>query len=298
MEQIVLENEVLRIHVCPVLGGKIISFYLKAKDFELAAQRSKEQHGAMRKKGDSFAPYAYGMDDAFPNINSEKVEWNERQLLYPDHGEIWGAEFETEWQSSESVCLSWHSSVFHYSFQKKMWLNENTLHIRYHIVNQGKEDFPCIWTWHGLVTYEQDMELFLPKDLTHYRNVLDSSLLGAEGMVYPLNNDVYDFRKIPDPKACNIVKYYGDTSTSIGHCGVYYPSSDVAYYLDYDARKLPYLGVWITAGGFQGDYNCALEPTNGYYDSIDRASKNQKLLVLKQGEALDFTIRLTLQEGK
>lgn len=301
MEQIILDNETLKVSICPWLGGKITSFYLKSKDFELAAQCSKAQRdakNAVRKKRDSFAPYAYGMDDAFPNINGEKVEWNQRQLFYPDHGEIWKAQFEVEKHSAESVGLFWRSPVFHYLFQKNMWLDGSTLYIRYQITNEGGDDFPCIWTWHGLVTYEQDMELFLPEDLTHYRNVLDGELLGKEGKVYPLQNDVYDFLKTPDPKICNIVKYYGEKSTQIGHCGVYYPSRDVVYYLDYDARKLPYLGVWITAGGFQGDYNCALEPTNGYYDSIDKARKNRKLPVLRQGESLEFTIGLTLQAGK
>lgn len=301
MEQIILDNEFLRISICPALGGKITSFYLKAKDFELAAQCDKSHYDikdAISKEKDSFAPYAYGMDDAFPNINSEEIEWNRHQLSYPDHGEIWQAEFNVKSYSSVSVSLVWRSEAFHYLFQKDMRLDGNTLRIQYHITNEGKEDFPCIWTWHGLVTYEQDMELILPEDLTHYLNVLDGDLLGKEGCVYPLHNDVYDFEKAPDPNICNMVKYYGEKSTQTGHCGVYYPSKDVTYYLDYDAHKLPYLGVWITAGGFQGDFNCAIEPTNGYYDSIDKAGKNQKLPVLRQAESLDFTIELTLQTGK
>lgn len=140
--------------------------------------------------------------------------------------------------------------------------------------------------------------MFLPEDLTHFRNVLDGGFLGKEGKVYSLQNDIYDFQKMPDPDICNQVKFYGDKSIQIGRCGVYYPSKDIVYCLDYDANILPYLGVWITAGGFQGDYNCALEPANGYYDSIGKANKNHKLPVLKNGEPLEFTIGLTLREGK
>lgn len=301
MKQIVLDNDVLRISICPAFGGKITSFYLKTRDFELAAQCSKEQHDmndGVRKKIDSFAPYAYGMDDAFPNINSENVDWNQKQFFYPDHGEIWKASFEVMHQSVNRVDLSWRSSLFCYLFQKSLWLEGSTLYIRYHIKYEGEDDFPCIWTWHGLITYEQDMELLLPEDLTHFRNVLDGGFLGKEGKVYPRRNDVFDFHRMPDPGVCNQVKYYGEESTHIGHCGVYYPSRDIIYCLDYDAAKLPYLGVWVTAGGFQGDYNCALEPANGYYDSIGKANKNNKLPILKYGESLDFTIGLTLQEGK
>lgn len=179
-----------------------------------------------------------------------------------------------------------------------MYLEKDTLIIDYHIVNQGNGELPCIWTWHGLVFYEQDMELLLSENIKHYRNVLDGSLLGKEGKVYSVQNDIYDFSKMPNPKICDMVKYYGEEPSATGHCGIYYPSRNVSYHLEYDAQKLPYLGVWITAGGMQGDYNCALEPTNGYYDSIGKADKNHKLPVLCVEEVLDFTLMLTLREGK
>ena len=141
MQQITLENEVLRIIICPSLGGKITSFFLKEKDFELAAQSSKEQEDARcrmeeKKERSSFAPYAYGMDDAFPGISGEEVEWNNRRLLYPDHGEIWKEEFQILEQEANRVSLCWHSPAFHYQYVKNMRLEKNTLIIQYHIQNE------------------------------------------------------------------------------------------------------------------------------------------------------------------
>lgn len=294
MRQIVLENDVLKVKLSPSLGGKITSFFLKEKKFELAAQGKEMQHQVK----DSFAPFAYGMDDTFPNINEEAIEWKGRKLYYPDHGEIWKAEFKISEHIQSSVSLTWHSTAFQYLFEKTMCLEKNILKVQYHIVNEGDDELPCIWTWHGLIRYEQDMEFLLPEGVNHYRNVLSGCILGEEGKVYPAQNGVYDFARMPNPDCCNMVKYYGVESGITGHCGVYYPSDDVSYYLDYDAQKLPYFGVWITAGGFQGDYNCALEPSNGYYDSISKANKNQKLPVLKKGEILDFMFELSLKEGK
>lgn len=303
MKQLTLENDVLRVTVCPSLGGKITSFYLKEKEFELAAQSSEAQcearHRMLEKSViDSFGPYAYGMDDCFPNVDGELVEWKNRKLFYPNHGEIWNHEFVIQERADDRVSLSWYSTVFDYLYEKKVRLEKNTLSIQYHIVNTGDEELPCIWTWHGLVLYEQDMEILLPESITHYRNVLDESVLGTEGSVYPVQNDVYDFSRMPNPDICNMVKYYGEEPSVMGRCGIYYPSKDVSYHLKYDACKLPYFGVWITAGGMQGDYNCALEPTNGYYDSIGKANKNQKLPVLSKGEILNFTLELTLKEGR
>jgi len=303
MKQIVLENENLKVVLHPHLGGKITSFYLKEKDFELAAESSQEQTQVRSRmeaenRRDNFAPYAYGMDDAFPNVNQEMIDWDGRKLHYPDHGEIWSADFEICEQTLDKVRIRWHSLEFNYSYEKCMKLNGHTLEIEYQIENYGNEELPCIWTWHGLLRYEQDMEIILPEKVGHYRNVLDDCILGEEGTVYPLQNDVYDFTKMLNPEECNMIKYYNEEDVTDGHCGIYYPTQNVSHYLDYDAKIFPYLGIWITAGGFQGDFNVALEPTNGYYDRISKARDNQKLPILRAGEELDFTIKFTLREGR
>ena len=299
MKQLVLENENLKIVIHPYLGGKITSFYLKEKEFELSAQSSQEQAQARNRveaenRRDNFAPYAYGMDDAFPNVNQEVIDWEGRMLSYPDHGEIWSADFDICEQSSDEVRIRWQSPEFNYLYEMCMKLNGHTLEIEYHIVNHGKEELPCIWTWHGLLRYEQDMEIILPKNVLYYRNVLDDCILGKEGMVYPLQNGVYDFTRMPNPVECDMVKYYNEEDVTEGHCGIYYPTQNVSHYLDYDAKMFPYLGIWITAGGFQGDFNAALEPTNGYYDRMSKARDNQKLPVLQTGEKLSFTLKLML----
>ncbi len=303
MQEFLLENENLKIRILPCRGGKITSFYLKNKEFELAAQSSQEQYQIrcqMEAEGErgSFAPYAYGMDDAFPNVNQEIVEWKKRKLSYPDHGEIWSAAMEIFEQTSDKIRMKWDSPIFDYSYEKCMRLNEHTLEIEYHIVNEGKEELPCIWTWHGLLRYEQDMMITLPGNVAYYRNVLEGCILGKEGTVYPVQNEIYDFTKMPNPPECNMIKYYNEEDVTEGHCGIYYPTQNVSHYIDYDAKVFPYLGIWITAGGFQGDYNAALEPTNGYYDRISKARENQKLPVLHAGEKLDFTLKLTLKEGR
>lgn len=124
MKQLTLENDIIRVIVCPSLGGKITSFYLKEKEFELVAQSSEAQYEARcrmseRNVIDSFGPYAYGMDDCFPNNDSELVEWKNRKLVYPNHGEIWKEEFTIQEKTGDSVCLSWYSAALDYFYEKK-----------------------------------------------------------------------------------------------------------------------------------------------------------------------------------
>lgn len=38
----------------------------------------------------------------------------------------------------------------------------DTLRFHYYIENTGQDSFPCLWTFHGLVRYEEDMEIIHP----------------------------------------------------------------------------------------------------------------------------------------
>lgn len=287
----VLENNLLRIEIQPNMGGKITSFYHKEKKFELSAQSNKKME-ELPGFCAGFGPYAFGMDDAFPNIDAEIIDWKGNSISYPDHGEIWAAEFRIMAQSSDCAVLLWESPMgYHYT--KTLQLAQNTLRIHYEIENNSNKELPCFWTWHGLMRYEEDMEIILPEGITHCRNVLSGPELGEAGTVYPINGH-YDFTKVPGTDSKTMSKFYAEHPVKSGRCGLRYPSQNTKCIMEYDPKILPYWGFWITAGGFQGDYNCAMEPTNGFYDSISTAMKNGKLPLLASGERMAFKIKITL----
>lgn len=309
MEKI-LENECLRVVITPGFGGKITSLFHKENLFEAAAQLGDKERMISRQ---GFARYAYGMDDAFPNIDAEELLWNGRKRRYPDHGEIWNADFTVLSQGQDFVRMVWESETFSYRYEKEVYLLSNMLALRYHITNIGEEELPAIFTWHGLMRYEEDMEILLPKGVGQCQNVLSERILGAPDTVYPYDNPVHNFCRVPPADSFRAIKYYlepgeeekgkpnslddfltGREESLTAISGLYYPSQGMYCMLHYDVKKLPYLGVWITAGGFESDYNCALEPSNGFYDGIGRAAENRRLPVLAPGEAMDFELLVSL----
>ncbi len=313
--QVILENEILRVVSLPFMGGKITSLFHKEKSFEAAAQADENAHrrlvggdGILWLERQGFARYAYGLDDAFPNIDEEDFAWNGKQRHYPDHGEIWNANFRIMEQDKDFLRLCWESADFDYRYEKELRLAGNSLRMHGRISNIGEDALPAIWTWHGLMRYEEDMEILLPEGTKQCRNVLEDDMLGEADTVYPCKSTAYDFTKVPPADSGRAVKYYVEPETAMGGaesfspacCGFFYPSSKMRILLRYDAKKLPYLGVWITAGGFLGDYNCAIEPSNGFYDSIGRAAKNHRLPVLAPGETMEFELEVSLcpQEEK
>lgn len=297
---IILEDKLVKVIVLPEIGGKIASVYNKPKAFELLFQNKEETY----KKAniyDSFEKFdASGFDDAFPSIDQGMVKVGEALVKYPDHGEIWSMKFQYETEG-EKLILSCSSSILSYNYIKVLSLKDGVLKIRYEITNHGAADIPCLWAMHCLIRCEEDMRLIFPGGTQEVRNVFGSRHLGKLDKIHPYpvtvsedGNSFYLDRIFPEA-ANKCEKYYVNGEVSEGVAGAYYPGKDVNYRVYFDREKLPYLGFWLTEGGFRGDYNCAMEPANGFYDSIDIAVREKAIYILKAGGKLEFELKIEVK---
>lgn len=298
-EAVVLENDRLRCVCLPEHGGKIASLYRKDKAFELLFQNPRKNY-RKAKPGAAFGDYeACGFDDAFPNIDAGKVRTARGETDYFDHGEIWTAPF-TVSAEPDGISLTYASPFLGYRYQKRLSLEGEALTLRYAISNESAYAFPCIWACHCLVNVHPEMNILFPRGVNCVQNVFDSPLLGEAGALYRFPVDLaadgeqYDCSGALDAKRASMLKIYCADAVREGLCGYRYPAQGVEALFTYDAPKLPYLGFWATAGGYRGDVNCALEPTNGFYDSIELAQKNGKCGELKPGETLEFSLQISV----
>jgi galactose mutarotase-like enzyme len=296
---VVLENDSLKVIVLTE-GAKFVSVYRKDKAFELLFQGNEAPDV---QKG--LAPLdrqfvATGFDDCFPTIHACKTSVEGEMIHYPDHGETWRLGFEYRIQG-ESLILSCNSTILPYHFEKIVSLSGDTVAINYHITNTGSFDFPCIWAMHCLINCEEDMQLSFPLGTKQVLNVNENRYLGKVGVTHPFpathTPEGKEFRldRVLSSDSDNCNKYYVKGRVAEGKCGAYYPSKDVRYTVRFDSERLPYLGFWVTEGALDGDYNCALEPTNGYYDDINTARRENGLYILKTDGTLQFGIEMELK---
>lgn len=295
-----VKNDVLRCVILPNHGGKVVSICRRENGFELLFQNPCDKF----KKAHLGSPFeefeACGFDDAFPSIDSGYVVVGSKIIEYPDHGEIWSARFDCNMQG-ESLYLKYRSNFLGYFYEKWFTLKDDRLTCSYRITNQGSEPFPYIWACHCLVTYMPDMRLIYPDGTKAIEVAADSKFLGAATTIHPFPeviNGAYDFTRVPKPDPDRMEKYYVSETVEKGNCGYRYPSAQMAAELEYDAKKLPHLGFWITTGGYRGDQNCAFEPAVGYYDSIETAMKNNSLKWLNPGETISFDLNIRLYPWK
>ena len=291
-EALILENNLLKAVILPAHGGKVASLWYRPAQFELLFQNPK---GLFRKArcGDDFSQFeACGFDEAFPTVDACTVQVGGRQVAYPDHGELWSAVF-TAWREGDAVRLAFDSPLLGYRYEKRFSLDGSTLVCDYHIHNPTGDGIPALWVCHALVRGERSMRLLLPREVTQVENTFASGWLGAAGRLlpYPSAQGPRGPIQLDQMPEDGQLKFYAHGRVTAGWCGYDYPDQGVRVLLRSDPQTLPYLGFWATAGGYRGDVNCALEPANGYYDSIPNALARQACPILKAGESWTIQLR-------
>lgn len=291
--KIIIDNGVLHTEIIPGQGGKISSLYITGKKCELLFQPPHSDYG-IPGHGAAFAEYAAaGFDDAFPNIDAEEFTFEGNIIKYNDHGDIWTTPMEA-YLKKDSAVVHTENSV--YSFKKSIRLDENKLIVEYTIKNISDRVFPCFYTMHCLFRCTEDMRITFPDEVTTVENAYPSERLGAVGTLhsFPVTESSTDLSRVRRADSGKYEKFYAQGRIINGSCGLYYPSDGIRVRVNWDTVNLPYLGFWVTEGGFRSDYNCAIEPSSGYYDSVSRAVKNNKLWYMKPGEEKRFEICITV----
>jgi hypothetical protein len=185
--------------------------------------------------------------------------------------------------------------MHNYIFERHITLNGNEVNLAYRITNKDNGLLYGLWAFHGLVAVDEQTEILLP-GVDKVINVHDSALLGDVDSLhsYPVNAARIDLSKIAPASTKKSEKYYVNGPLQEGNCSLLLNKKQLEYQLLFNPKKLPYLGVWINEGGFKNEYNVALEPCNGFYDTAEMAAKNGTLTPLKPGQSITFNLNIVL----
>lgn len=286
MNSIVLESELLKLSILPELGFKIASIIYKPKMKEFLFQPTLGKYD-IPSYGDSFEKYdTSGMDEMLPTIDpctypAGAYEGN----ILPDHGDLWSLPWNASIIDNKVLGLVKLNSL-PLEFQKNVSIeNQNTIRMDYKLKNLSKDKTHYLWALHGLNQFNDHTKFIFSEDMIDVLNVANDEDLSIIDLKYLKNYE--------DKKAH---KYYFTNKIKSGVVGLDYTDERLKYIINYDPQINPYLGVWITKGGFKGEYNCALEPSNGFYDDLNRAYYNNKLSSLNSWEEREWTIFIEIKE--
>ncbi|CDF58801.1 hypothetical protein [Thermobrachium celere] len=299
LDGIKVENEYISLIILPKLGAKIASLIYKPQNFEVLAQPTLNRY-TLAEYGDKFEKYdTSGIDEMYPTIDECVYPYDGYDRKMPDHGELWSIPWKVEVINDEIVC-SVSGVNFKYEFERRIKLDKNIIRLNYKVKNTGTCQLYGLWAFHGLVACDDESKILL--DAEKVMNVHKSSVYGDVGNIhlFPETYDVIGKKVRVDrigPRTLEKTeKFYVYGEIKKGEAGLTLNKNKLLYKLLFPKDKIPYLGVWINEGGFKGEYNCALEPSNAFYDSVEIAKEYGKIKPLGVNEEETWYLDIVLEE--
>ncbi|MCX6225550.1 MAG: hypothetical protein NTV01_12505 [Bacteroidia bacterium] len=278
-KSIVLESPKMRAEFIPDPGGKLASLINKETGYEYLVQRKNPIYRDQPFGGLFVDAECSGFDDMFPTIdtcNYENEPWKGVEMA--DHGEVWSLPWEYS-ADKISLHLSVHGVRFSYKLEKTIcFSNENSLRIDYTLKNYSPFDFEFLWAGHLMINLEEGTQLNVPEDCKQAVTVLTNGQR-AFGDInnWPLFRDNIGNTHRADlsgPKSIGrFEKYYFNNRLKDGWCELRYPDNKNKLKVSFPVNMVPYLGILMNEGGWDGLYNIIIEPCTVCYDRPDVAKK-------------------------
>jgi galactose mutarotase-like enzyme len=264
-----LSSSGISVEVVPALGGKIVS--LK----RVGGREWMWQPGAERKlfrnaPSDAFEKSTLtGWDECLPTI--APCTWKGRAL--PDHGEVWARPWTVAHRDDQSLTMAIDLPVSPFRFTRTLRVEGSSLTASYTLENRGAADEAYLWAVHPLFRIEEGDRIELPASTR--------KLLGEPAWLKTL-----DLSSVP----ARCAKLFASPLEE-GRAAAVNDRTGERLAITWDVRENDVLGLWLTRGGWHGHHHLALEPANGFPDSL---ADHQKCAVLKAGATRSWSVTFTI----
>ncbi|RME44119.1 MAG: DUF5107 domain-containing protein [Chloroflexi bacterium] len=307
-DALLLENETIRIIVVPHIGAKLVSLFDKRSGREWLVD-SGDRPLKPIPYGASFVEQDMsGWDEMFPTIVpcSYPAPGTRSGVHLPDHGEVWALPWTIEAATSRALQLSVDGVALPYRLTRTLsFIAHDGLEMHYKVVNLGEEPMPYIWAAHPQFVCSEGAEIRFPPAIREVCNTIPAEWGWGEPesrfdwpeAINPRGRRVR-LDQVGPPSLQQGRKFFTLPDARPGWAGlIRQPHADWLR-LEWDPERVPYLSVWVDEGALSHESVVALEPTTGFYDSLEVAWNKGLVTILEPGETQTWTLRVRLGTGE
>jgi hypothetical protein len=277
-----LEGEAIRVVILPELGTKMASLVHLRTGRELLYQRADWPTLRRPPYGADFSQYDLsGFDEMFPTIDVCRYPggaWD--GTLLPDHGEVWAVPWESR-VDGDSLVTHVHGWRLPYRLEKRVRLvGDAAVRLDYTAANLAGEDLNVLWAAHPLCVCNESTRIVLPPGVSSVVNAFPGSqrfarygALADWPEMTTRTGERSRLDRIGPPTLRRSEKYWVDGPVSAGWAAFHHADTGEAIGFAWPVETVPYLGVWVTEGGYAGHYHAALEPATAALDRPDVAQR-------------------------
>jgi galactose mutarotase-like enzyme len=233
-----------------------------------------------------------GWDEMFPSVDACVFPSDPYLgIAVPDHGELWSRPWDVVEESDTLLSQRVRSLRFGYSFERTLRLEGTTLRCDYRCrVDSGVESaLPLLWALHPQFQMIEGTRL----SLTGQRSTVLDTSSPEDVRAVAWAGDLVVQR---DVKPGSDRMFYLRPDDDVEHATLVDPSGSWLR-VTWDRSFAPYLGIWADHGRYTSGPVMAIEPTNGFFDELARASENKLVTLFRPGEVVTWWVEVTLGEG-
>jgi galactose mutarotase-like enzyme len=288
-----LANDRVAVSIAPELGGRIVSLKDRVSGREWLdgwAPAGRRRIWSPSNPADYATGPGAGIDECLPTV----LPCRHRGKTLPDHGELWNRApaFDPAAAKAGVFECRWSLRSLPLDFERRISLDGQRVLFEYRIVNRADQPTPFLWAWHPLFSWRQGDEIRFP------RAVKSCVSPGGEPLPWPIAVNGADLSRARFPKGTIPAAKVFAGPLSKGAAEIR-SKRGARISITWPAEFLPYAGIWITRGFWQGLHHWAIEPTNAPVDRLtDLDHRNpQSAWMLKPRETRTWKLTVTVHPG-
>lgn len=297
------ENDTVRVVVVPELGAKLVSLFDKRSGREWLVGPGLRPFGHVPYGANFVDQDMSGWDEMFPTIVAcdYPVPGPKEGTPLPDHGEVWPLSWTVEAAGAEALRLAVRGVGLDYELARELrFAAPDTLQMHYEVRNLESERIAYLWSAHPQFACGDEARIVLPPAITAVHNALPVEWGWGEPearLAWPLTEQQVRLDAVGPPNRQAARKFFVPPQTAVSWAGLVRRPAGDWLRLDWDARALPYLGIWVDEGCISSESVVALEPMTGYYDSLVTAWQKKRVALIKPGEMQSWDLFVRLGTG-
>ena len=258
-----LTNRAISISIVPEFGGRLVSMRDRLSGREWLdgwAPASKRRLWHPSDPADYDTSPGAGLDECLPTVLPCTVN---RKAL-PDHGELWNQQpdFDSDLATTGVFACRWNVKSLPLAFERRISLHKSEIRFDYRIENLSEQTHtPFLWAWHPLFSWKRGDQIRFPASV---RSCLTPS---GESLPWPIAQAGCDLSRAKFSKQSTPAAKVFIGPASKGGAAIH-SSNGARLSLSWPTALIPYAGIWITRGFWQGLHHWAIEPTNAPVDRL------------------------------
>ena len=263
-----VSNASIALSIVPELGAKLLSLRNLVTGREWLWRPGPVDRLFRNERGDAFTSSTLiGADECLPTIAACHVEGWELE----DHGEVWSVPWTLDASAlADGIVRTTVRLVgAPWVFSRSVRLEGSAVILDYSLTNDAPTSMPFLWSFHPLLTYVPGDRLSLPGEVRDVRieTAREPHARKGEQWSWPVPQPGVDLAALTLGGEDAYAKFFAGP-LSEGYAGINNPLTGDRLDFRWPAASNPFVGVWLTRGGWRGAHHPAIEPTNTPHDSL------------------------------